>query len=285
MDCSGAAAPAAPAAPAPKQEITTLVGPAEDRWPVPARVWDVFQSKGIRTSFLSIGAGPSALTDLELAESLGCPIHIVPLTEAESASWAEVSAILKERKREGANATNSFSVGAEAKWVLPKNIRPQAALPWWGKGRIEMGSASIDTMSVESVIAPICAGLKLKDNAQRIDILKLDTVSTAPGLEKGVLGAVLSSGYRPALVMVRWSERPDFSLSACTAAGHLQSCGYRLLAKEGDKFLYYFTDDDMYQICSWENVEVRNPMVQELVATAKATFSSPPEEGVSQASQ
>lgn len=280
MDCSGEAAAAAAAAAMP---LTTLMGAEGDKWPVPDRVWEVFQMKGIRTSFLTIGASASPALELELAESLGCPIHYVPLTETEAAGWSEVVAVLKERKREGANATTPFSVGAEAKWVLPKNLRAQSALPWWSAGKLDMGNVSISTVPFENQIRSISEGLKLKDSIVRVDILKIDTLQSAPGLEKGVLGALLSSGFRPSCILVRWAERPDVSLTSCTAAGHLQSCGYRLMAKEGDKFLYHFTDDDMYQICSWEDTSVRNPMFHEIVSTARVTFSSSPEEGATQA--
>ena len=235
-------------------------------FPMLDRSWDIFSGKGIRTVFVTIGNSVSVAADLDIAEGLGCPINYVPLNEAESAQWAEVASILKERKRE--ETAHPFSVGAEAKWILPKNVRPQAALPWWGNGSVDLSGGSIKTQSVVEFIKPICDTMKVKDGIRRIDILKVDTVAAAPGLEKAILPALLNAGFRPAIILVNWSQRPDVELATTLAAGHLQNSGYRLMSMLDNKFLYYFTDDDMYELCSWEVTTCQNPLLNEIVKTA-----------------
>jgi hypothetical protein len=102
-------------------------------------------------------------------------------------------------------------------------------------------------------------------------------VSTASGLERGIISAIIDAGFRPAYIFVRWSESPDETTAAAFAAGHLQNSGYRLLSVRPDNhFVYYFTDADMYQICSWANTLVANPMVEELISSIKAAFAPPP---------
>jgi hypothetical protein len=232
-------------------------------------MWDIYSGKGIRTVFLTIGASKSALADLEIAESLGCPINIVTMNDAEKASWTEVATILKERKREAATATH-FSAGAESKWILPKNVRLQESVPWWENGTVDISGAVSRTQCVGLLTASIASAMKLKDNANRIDILKIDTTSSAPGFEKGLLAAILSAGFRPGVIMVNWTQMPDVDLSTTLAAGHLQNSGYSLLKKLDNKFLYFFTDDDLYQMCSWEGIVVTNPIVTEVVSATKA---------------
>lgn len=251
-------------------------------FPMFDRVWEIFTEKGIRTIFVSIGNSSSSAADLDLAETIGCPMHVIPLTEKGRAEWAEIAAILKEKKREGANATHSFSEGAEQKWILPKNIRVQEAVPSWEAGTIRRTlhvlegkpcapsesarreGAEISTIPVKLFVDTICREAKLKDDITRIDILKIDAKSEWPGLEKNILAAVLDAGYRPCIVLVNWSEAPDVDLSTTLAAGHLQNSGYRLYGKEGTKFLYYFSDNDLYQLCSWEDTKAANPLVNEL---------------------
>ena len=248
--------------------LTTLIGKGSAApFPMVDRIWDIFSGKGIRTVFLTIGASASVLPDLEIAESLGCPLNIVSLDSAEQNQWAEVSTILKERKREGGSA---FSVGAESKWILPKNVRVQPALPWWTNGSIDLSQSTVKTQCVADLVSSISTTMKVKDNVSRIDILKVDTRGAAPGLERGVLAAVLNAGFRPSIVLVNWSHMPDVDLATTVAAGHLQNAGYRLMDKLDNKFVYYFTDDDMYQICSWEVTSCQNPLVNELVSSARA---------------
>ena len=239
-----------------------------DPFPMLDRVWDIYSGKGIRTVFLSVGASASVLPDLEICESLGCPLNVVSLNESETAGWAEVSTILKDRKREA--SASAFSEGAETKWILPKNIRVQPALPWWENGTVDLsGGNSLRTQNVGDLVKSICVAMKLKDAGSRLDILKVDTTTSCPGLERSLVGAILSAGFRPSVLLVRWSQMPDVDLSTTIAAGHLQNCGYSLIEKVDNKFLYYFTDEDMYQICSWEGLGLTNPITTEIVRAAR----------------
>jgi len=57
---------------------------------------------------------------------------------------------------------------------------------------------------------------------------------------------------------------PDSDLQTTICAGHLQNCGYTLMAKIGHNFLYMFNSDCIYEICSWESNKYDNPIVAEL---------------------
>ena len=248
--------------------LVTVIGKdSAEPFPMVDRIWDIFSGKGIRTVFLSVGNSKSVMADLEIAESLGCPIHSVPLNTNEQDQWAEVSTILKERKRESGTP---FSVGAEAKWILPKNIRVQPALPWWTNGTIELSGSTVKTQCIGESVSSICGIMKIKDNISRIDILKVDTHLAAPGFERGIIASVLNAGFRPSIMVIYWTHMPDVDLATTVAAGHLQNAGYRLMDKLDRKFVYYFTDDDMYQICSWEVTSCQNPLLNELVRSATA---------------
>jgi hypothetical protein len=246
----------------------------KDGFPLMDGFWDIFSSKGIRTVFLTIGTSSSVAADLELGEGLGCPIHYVPLSSEEREKWAEVSKILKERKRDSETAKFSFTQGAETKWVLPKNIREVPALPWWTEGTVQIGNGEepLRAATPHSLVQPLCATMKLKDGATRIDLLKIDTVATAPALEIPILGSIFHNGFRPTLLLVNWSKMPDTCVSTTIAAGHLQNLGYKLMAKNGSKFLYFFTDDDMYLITSWEDTFCTNPLVREIVNATKSSL-------------
>ena len=252
--------------------LTVVAKDSAAPFPMLDRIWDIFSGKGIRTVFVSIGNSACAMPDLEIAEGLGCPINHVALTQTEKDQWSEVGVVLKERKRDGATS-KPFSLGAETKWILPKNLRPQATLPWWGCGTLDLsGCLPLNTSSIENFAQSICSTMKVKEDIGRIDILKLDTVAAAPGLEKAILGSVLNAGFRPGVIMVNWSKMPDVDLSTTIAAGHLQNCGYRLMGKMDGKFLYYFTDGDLYQLCSWEVTTCQNPLLNEIAKSAEASF-------------
>ncbi len=244
------------------KKVKLMVGLAAGtscEFPIPDRIWDIFSGKGIRTIFLTIGSSDVALPDLELAESLGCRLHCVPLSSQERQKWEEVAAILKARKRE--EAKFPFTEGSEKKWILPKNILIQPTLPWWGAGELQLGTERVATEEIGEQMKRLCADAKIKDMLPRIDILKIDTTHSAPGFERAFLPFLVASGYRPSVILVNWSSMPNDDLTTTMTAGHLQNSGYRLMAKNGSRFLYYYIDSNAYEFCSWEDNSVANPLL------------------------
>lgn len=243
------------------QHIVKNVG-ASDPFPIISDLSEMYGQKGIRTVFFSVGTSKSPLADLEISEAVGCPVNIFPLGDSDVENWTAVAACLKDRTA----SPNPFLEGVDKVWVLPKNIRLRESLPWWEKGSIHVNGVDKATKKVETVVSEVCADLKVKDGAQRIDILKVDT---GGHMESGFITAILNSGFRPGIILVNWSETPDSNTSLSITAGHMQNCGYVLLNKEGNKYLYYYADDDLYMACSWENVAMVNPIVSEVIRAYK----------------
>jgi hypothetical protein len=242
---------------------TKLVGFGEDKWPVLENLWDFYSEKGVKTVFISVGSSPSAVADLDIAETLGCPVHIWNFNDVHTANWDEVRQVLKDRKR--ASTTNGFTEGVDTKWVLPKNVRSYVGIP----GFYTSKSEAVSTVSVDDCVKQCTDTMKM-DGEKRIDILK---ISLAEGWERSVLAAVLDTGYRPGLIMVKWSQMPDTHLFTTLTAGHLQNCGYTLLESNGNCFTYMFIDKCIYEICSWESNKTLNPLVTEIVTASQKNNS------------
>jgi hypothetical protein len=101
--------------------ITTLGEKSSDPFPSYKNLWSMYSKKGVKTIFVSIGSSKSCLADLEIAETIGCAIHVVPLSTQSIVEWEEVKEILKTHERP-VDAAYDFSKGSEDKWVLPKNM-------------------------------------------------------------------------------------------------------------------------------------------------------------------
>jgi hypothetical protein len=249
--------------------ITTLGEKGSDPFPTYKNLWSMYSKKGLRTIFVSIGSSKSCLADLEIAEAIGCPIHIVPLSTEGKAAWEEVKEILKTHERP-VDAVYDFSKGSDDKWVLPKNMHIHESLPWWTKSVMELNDGfSVPTVPMFDWVTQVCVKSKLVDDT-RIDILKVDVSN---GLECSILGAMLNAGLRPGCIFVNWEEMPDTHTPTTLAAGHLQSCGYKLVEKIDKKFFYHFIDHDIYMTCSWEDTRSPNPMVHEIISSYEASRS------------
>lgn len=248
-----------------KIPLAVLAEKSADPFPIVDNIWNMFARKGNKTVFLSIGASKSCLPDLELAETLGCPFHVVPTSAAERAQWEEVAASLKARSRP-ADARHEFSAGAEEKWILPKNFRVGSALPWWLEGTVALSGETIHARPFFDVVQDMSRAMNLPET--RLDILKVDV---GAGLERAILMAMLEHNLRPAILMVRWSYAPDENVPTSITAGHLQNSGYSLIHRIDDKFLYFFTDQDLYMTCSWEDMTAANPLVKQLVLSLQTS--------------
>ena len=250
---------------------TLLAEKSADPFPILDNIWSIFARKGNKTVFLSVGASATALPDLELAETLGCPLHVVPVGASQAAAWAEVGATLKARAAPADPLYPAFSGGAEEKWILPKNFRVVETLPWWSAGTVDLSGVegSVRTEGFLDVAIKVCNAMGI---SPRIDILKVDVPAEA---ERGIIMSLLEHNLRPAIVLVNWSHRPDEHVQTTITAGHLQNSGYMLVSTVGNKFCYFFVDQDVYMSCSWEDTKVANPLVKQIVDMVQKSKSKP----------
>lgn len=250
---------------------TTTIGSKEEPYPMIANVWDFFAAKGTKTVFVSVGTGTTCIPDLEFAETLGCPLLKLDTPETTE-KWNEIKEILKTRKL--TETTSDFAKPATRKWVLPKNIYTESVLPSYYNGTIEVNGVQLKTKTWFDILKEHCEHMGIPSDMIRLDILKIDLCEQTPM----VLDSLWQSGFRPSLLLLHWNHGPDAELSSVLTAGHLQMLGYAHVAKEGNKYLYYYTDVNYYETCSWEEPAKRfeNPFVKNL---AKSIY--PGSEGAS----
>lgn len=232
--------------------------------PFLADIWGFFSKKGIKTQFLSFFPDKSFKVDLEVCESLGCPIRVFTISAELDAKWETIKQTLKNRKIADEDKEKTWIQGLEKKWILPKNII------------VKNTSIDWNTLNAELVSLP----------ENRCDLLKIEGTY---GNERMLLYSMLESGYRPGILLVKYTEDPDANVPAMLVAGHLQMSGYKLAEASNNWFLYLYTDLCLYDSCSWRNTKVQNPVVQymaELFAPKKkdvpSTVNTTPVEEISQ---
>lgn len=238
----------------------TTIGPKDAPYPMMGNVWDFFSSKGTKTVFLSVSSGKTPLPELEIAENIGCPILLFD-TAKNCQKWEECKEVLKSRKI--TETTSEFAKTAQKKWVLPRNIHLKESYPLSFNGSMDFFGTEQKIQNMTECIIDYCKMIGLEE--PRLDIMKIED---SP-VESEVLHALVQSGFRPSLLLVCWNETPDKNTCSMITAGNLQMVGYSLVAKEENKFLYYFTDVNFYESCSWEETSsnLQNPLVQNIVKT------------------
>lgn len=229
--------------------------------PMLEKLWDFYSSKGNKTVFVNIGTSSSPLAELEFAESLGCPIHTVEPDEENRMLWNKVLEILKTRKTTEETECD-FTQNVSSKWVLCKNVHVSSALPFFYDGLVQINNKMVETVTFKQFVKNICSKMSISEEKERIDLVNLQINSL---YERYFLYAMIDAGYRPGLILVTYNLKPDSDLSTTQVAAHLHNIGYNLLTKEENKFLYVFNNDNIYEIASYENTTVKNPLVNELL--------------------
>ena len=203
--------------------------------PMIENIWNFYSSKGNKTVFLNVGTSSSPLAELEIVESLGCPLHIIEPTSTKRELWNKVLEILKTRKTTEETKCD-FTENVSGKWVLGKNLLIHSKLPFFYNGSIHFENEIVETEEFNSFVNSICKSMNINP---RIDLVNLQIQSD---FERYFLYTMIDAGYRPSLVLITYNVKPDTNLQTTQVAAHLQNVGYQLIVKEDNKFLYIFND-------------------------------------------
>jgi hypothetical protein len=243
-----------------------------DGYPIPKEPLTFFQFNQDSRYLVSIADKPSTWQkDLILGERFFSEMIVCPFTESMDTHikvYEQTKDILKERmKYPGANEDPSITKIAKT-WILPTKVHigPEAST-----------FLNHSESSVKTAFQPIFETLKNTDS--KIHILKIEV---SEGKERQLLFKFLDNGFRPSLILVKWSYDLDDHMSTAHSSGHLLNSGYSLVHLEGDYALYMFSEQVLYDTASMKTTGLKNPMIENLLQSVsehmKVTKESNPEE-------
>ena len=217
------------------QHLKSVKSIAGEEIPFLKDLWSFFSSKGVKTNFFSVNPDASFALDLDICESLGCPVRVLTDSATIETKWSIIAATLKARGIAPENANLAWLEGIQKRWILPRNlIIKRTALEW-------------------STLAKEAAAIE----GNRVDMLKIEGSQEE---ERAILYSLTDGGFRPGVLLVRYTYDPDENVPSMLVAGHLQMIGYRLVECKGPWFLYLFEDTCFYDSCSWRTTTCQNPL-------------------------
>lgn len=204
-----------------------------------------FYSKNIKNLVVwSIGFQKGGF-ECEVADMLNCKIQIFDGRPESKAMFEKVSTILSTHRPE--TGDDPWFEKLAKFFIQKESFTFSSSLPGFHTGAIDLSGTPTHLFALDTQTTP------------KIDFIKIDY----PEYETEVLYAILNAGYRPGLICIRWDKNPDENTKSMLAAGHLQTCGYALCGYKGNSFLYRFTDDCLYEMCSWCRTDCNYPLLQE----------------------
>ena len=200
--------------------------------------------------------------DICIAERLFSHVIVLPAhssSEHHSTTMNTVKQVLKDRLKYPNIKENPELLEIAKTWVLPN--------------KLHIGpNVSTFTNPVENpvyaALAPLFGDLQL-DPA--IHYLKIEVPN---GFERNLIYTVLDSGFRPSLLLVKWLNDIDEDNATAQCNGHLQNIGYRLISLQNGYALYYFTDQCLYDTCSFKSIGLKNPMFESILDSATEAVQS-----------
>jgi hypothetical protein len=193
-------------------------------------------------AILSITDSIDLTTDIQIAEKMFGTLFISSPHEDLESKVQTIRDVLKQRLRyPGINERPDLLKLAKI-WILPNKIqtvsKPQDFLSSF-KDTIAQRQAeySFDTLS--------CVKIELSGGQERMIIYKM-----------------LDDGFRPSLIIVKWSEDLDTNYSTAYCAGHLVNSGYVMVDNKNGCALYFYTDASIYNTVSMKDVCYGNPIVK-----------------------
>ncbi len=191
--------------------------------------------------------------DLQVCERLFgdmiiCPFNSNP--EIHTRELEHVQEILKQRTKFPGVKENPELLEIAKTWILPTKLTlgPDAkTFLYPGENNaLSMLSPIFNKLSVDPVI----------------HFLK---VEVSEGSERQLLYSMLDSGFRPSLVLVKWSHDLDDHVATAHCAGHLIATGYTLVSLENGYALYHFRDTTLFDICSMKTIGITNPILDMII--------------------
>ena len=213
---------------------------------------------------------PNWKNDLPILESYSMPF-VVCNPNNEGTEFCEAL------KTKGVKLLQWLSYMKEEKvsnfYINPKWVLPLCQMPDTKTGTVlNSKGESVPMISWSDVIAQANT-LKgpMKSDDPYFAVCRIDIEN-----EIDVVASLLVSTYRPSILYIRWSVSPDESQIHCEAAGHVQTCGYRLLSVNFGFYMYQYTGQDMYSCCSWTEPSMAHPFIQLMTEQAEAILNPQP---------
>ena len=193
-------------------------------------------------AILSITDNTDLTNDIQIAEKMFGTLFVSSSSENFETKIQEIRDILKQRLRyPGINEKPELLKLAKI-WILPNKIqlasKPQDFL----------------TSFKDSLVS--------KQAEYGFESLSCVKFELSGGQERMIIYKMLDDGFRPSIIIVKWSEDLDSNYSTAYCAGHLVNSGYVMVDNKNGYALYFYTDASIYNTVSMKDVCYGNPIVK-----------------------
>lgn len=180
--------------------------------------------------------------DLVLAEKMFGTLFVSTSSPNSQESIQQVRDVLKQRLKYPGIQENPELLKLAKIWILPTKVH---------------------TVPEPSKFLEDFAGNMLpKQEELKFETLSCVKFEFSAGQERMLIYKMLDDGFRPALLLVKWSQDLDEHFPTAYCAGHLMNSGYVMIDNQNGYALYYFCGAPMYDTVSMKELTYGNPFAR-----------------------
>jgi hypothetical protein len=200
-----------------------------------------------------------------LADVIVCPYVLPENTsfplESHTAEFQRTKDVLKQRMKYPGVQDSPILTQVAKTWVLFTKLH-------FGPNAVKFLDPSCT--SIQTCLQSTFTALNMEE-----PVLRLVKIEVGDGHERQILYKLLDSGFRPSLLLVKWSYDLDTHIPTAHCAGHLVNSGYSLLYGNEQYALYMFMEETLYDICSMKILGVKNPFIASILESIQAPVATP----------
>ncbi len=187
--------------------------------------------------------------DLGIGERLFSDVVVCPYQDTAQTFSPEierVKEILKQRTKYPGVKDDPELMAIAKTWIVPSKL---------SLGPDASQFLSPSQTSIQDALAPVFERMQ----TSTIHYLKIEV---ANGAERQLVYKILDCGFRPGLLLIKWSYDVDEHIATAYCAGHLMNSGYSLVGLNDTYALYYYSEQVLYDLCSVKTIGYQNPFMK-----------------------
>ena len=193
-------------------------------------------------SFFTFTDTDSWKQDIEIAEKMFGTLFVSSSDPLIADKVQEVKDVLKQRlKYPGINDRPDLLTLAKV-WILSNKVQL-------------VSDPAAFTLNFTDAVAS-------KQKELEFELLSCVKFELSDGKERKLIYSMTDEGFRPSLILVKWSHDLDDNYSTAYCAGHLTNMGYVMLNSENGYCLYFYTGTSIYDTVSMKELCYGNPIAK-----------------------
>lgn len=222
-------------------ELLYLVGCEDDKWPMLKDNSNFFMKKFGQMNYLTVGMDKFPYPDYLINSKIVSNWHIISLSDSEN-----------EKKN-----CDTFKIIRNLTTAYEDYSGENQDIHFGMNQFIDYDTTFLHESSdnFRSNFSEIISKL------DSLEIVRIDS----SGNERWILNEIFESGFLPSIMYIKFSQSPEHNLLTRNLIGNMRMLGYAVLYIYEDKYVFYYTGNNSYDLFNVNECTIQNPYTGQII--------------------